>query len=54
MHSLRTLLQDLATLAYNVTHTGLNPSAKIVITTKPTPLQEKAFKLLGANPTCTR
>lgn len=54
LHSLRTMLQDLATLAYNITHTSLNPKAKIVITTRPTPLQAKAFKLLGANPGCTQ
>jgi Transposase DDE domain len=54
LHSLRTLLQDLGTLAYNITHTSLNPNAKIVITTRPTPLQAKAFKLLGANPACTQ
>ncbi len=49
LHSFRTLLQDLATLAYNIAHTSLNPNAKIVITTRPTPLQDKAFKLLGVN-----
>ncbi|HEX2712047.1 MAG TPA: IS1634 family transposase [Candidatus Acidoferrales bacterium] len=49
LHSLRTLLQDLATVAYNIVHTSLNPNAKIVITTRPTPLQDKAFKLLGVN-----
>jgi hypothetical protein len=54
LHSLRTLLQDLATLAYNITHTSLNPDAKIVITTRPTQLQDKAFKLLAANPACTQ
>lgn len=54
VHSFRTLLKDLATIAYNVTHTSLNPSAKIVITTRPTPLQEKAFQLLGINPACTQ
>jgi Transposase DDE domain len=54
LHSFRTLLQDLATLAYNVTHTPLNPEAKIVITTRPTPLQAKAFALLGLNPACTQ
>jgi hypothetical protein len=54
LHSLRTLLQDLATLAYNITHTSLNPNAKIVITTRPTPLQDKAFRLLGVNPACTQ
>ena len=54
LHSFRTLLQDLGTLAYNVTHTALNPEAKIVITTRPTPLQAKAFSLLGLNPACTQ
>ena len=50
LHSFRTLLQDLGTLAYNITHTRLNADAKIVITTRPTPLQDKAFRLLGVNP----
>jgi hypothetical protein len=54
LHSFRTLLQDLATLAYNVTHTSLNPDAKIILTTRPTPLQAKAFELLCLNPACTQ
>ena len=54
LHSFRTLLQDLGTLAYNVTHTPLNPEVKIVITTRPTSLQAKAFELLGLNPACTQ
>ena len=54
LHSFRTLMQDLGTLAYNVTYTALNPKAKIILTTRPTPLQEKAFALLGANPARTR
>jgi hypothetical protein len=54
LHSFRTLLQDLATLAYNVTSTALNREAKIVLTTRPTPLQQKAFSLLGLNPACTQ
>ena len=54
VHSFRTLLQDLSTLAYNITHTHLNPEAKIVTTTRPTPLQAKAFTLLGLNPACTQ
>ena len=54
LHSFRTLLQDLATLAYNVTHTQLNPEAKIILTTRPTALQAKAFELLGLNPACTQ
>jgi hypothetical protein len=54
LHSFRTLLQDLGTLAYNITHTNLNPKAKIILTTRPTPLQAKAFALLGLNPACTQ
>jgi hypothetical protein len=54
VHSLRTLLDDLATLAYNVCHTPLNPDAKLVITTRPTPIQEKAFRLLNVSPACTQ
>ena len=54
LHSFRTLLRDLGTLTYNITHTTLNPAAKIVITTRPTPLQAKAFKLLDLNPACTQ
>jgi hypothetical protein len=50
LHSFRTLLQDLATLTYNIAHTNLNPNAKIVITTRPTPIQAKAFELLAVNP----
>ncbi|MCL2330192.1 MAG: hypothetical protein FWC56_02705 [Phycisphaerae bacterium] len=53
-HSFNTLLKDLATLSYNVTYTRLNSEAKIVPTTRPTPLQEKAFKLLAINPACTQ
>lgn len=49
LHSFQTLMQDLATLTYNITHTSLNPKAKIILTTRPTPLQEKAFKLLGVS-----
>jgi hypothetical protein len=54
LHSFTTLLKDLATLTYNITHTALNPQAKIPLTTRPTPLQDKAFKLLGLNPACTQ
>jgi Transposase DDE domain len=54
LHSFRTLLKDLGTLAYNITHTSLNPEAKIILTTRLTPLQSKAFKLLALNPACTQ
>ena len=54
LHSFRTLLQDLGTLTYNIVHTRLNPEAKIVMTTRPTPLQDKAFRLLGVKPHCSQ
>jgi hypothetical protein len=54
LHSFRTLLKDLGTLAYNVTHTTVNPDIKVVVTTRPTPLQTKAFELLALNPACTQ
>jgi len=54
VHSFRTLLDDLATLAYNVCHTPLNPDAKIVMITRPTPIQEKAFRLLNVSPARTQ
>ena len=54
LHSFETLLEDLGTIAYNVTHTRLNPEAKIILTTRPTPLQDKAFKLLGLSPDCSQ
>jgi Transposase DDE domain len=54
VHSFRTLLDDLATLTYNICHTPLNPDAKIVMSTRPTPVQEKAFRLLNVNPGCTQ
>lgn len=50
VHSFSSLLRDLATLTYNVASTPVNPAAKIVLTTRPTPLQAKAFELLGVHP----
>jgi hypothetical protein len=54
VHSLRTLLLDLATVTLNVTSTPINPQAKINVTTRPTPLQAKAFALLGLDPVCSQ
>jgi hypothetical protein len=54
VHSLHTLLQDLATLTYNITSTPINPEAKIIVTTRPTPTQAKAFALLGIDPGCSQ
>jgi len=54
VHSFRTLLKDLATLTYNIARTGANPLAQIVITSRPTPIQAKAFELLGLSPNCSQ
>lgn len=54
LHSFRTLLKDLGTLAYNITHTNVSPNTKIVLTTRPTPIQAKAFELLALNPARTQ
>jgi len=54
LHSFRTLLKDLGTLAYNITHTQASPDNRIVLTTRPTPIQSKAFSLLALNPACTQ
>jgi len=54
VHSLRTLLLDPATVTLNVTSTAINPQAKINVTTRPTPLQAKAFALLGVDPGCSQ
>jgi hypothetical protein len=54
LHSFRTLLKDLGTLTYNVARTGANPNATVVITSRPTPIQHKAFKLLVLSPNCSQ
>jgi hypothetical protein len=54
LHSFQTLLKDLATLTLNVARTGANPNAEIVITSRPTPVQAKAFELLGLSPNCSQ
>ena len=51
LHSFTTLLKDLATLTYNIARTGANPHVQIVITSRPTPIQAKAFELLRRVPT---
>ena len=48
------MLKDLGTLAYNITHTNVSPNTKIVLTTRPTPIQAKAFELLALNPARTQ
>ena len=54
LRSFRTLLKDLGTMAYNVTHTNVSPNIKIVVTARPTPVQAKAFAPLALNPACTQ
>jgi hypothetical protein len=47
VHSLRTLLADLATLTRNTLVTAIDPERCFTLTTRPTPLQQEAFDLLG-------
>jgi transposase len=47
VHSFRTLLADLATLARNTIITAINPLYPLTVVTRPTPIQQKAFDLLG-------
>jgi transposase len=54
VHSLRTLLLDLATVTLNVTSTTINPQAKLNVITRPTRLQAKAFALLSVDPACSQ
>jgi transposase len=47
VHSFRTLLADLATMARNTIITAINPLYSLTVVTRPTPVQQKAFDLLG-------
>jgi transposase len=47
VHSFRTLLVDLATIARNTIVTAINPLYPLTVVTRPTPVQQKAFDLLG-------
>jgi Transposase DDE domain len=47
VHSFHTLLADLATLARNTIITAINPLYPLTVVTRPTPVQQKAFDLLG-------
>ena len=47
MHSFRTLLDDLATVAKNRVVAPLADAKPFDLITRPTALQRKAFKLLG-------
>jgi transposase len=47
VHSFRSLLADLATLARNTITTAINPYYPLTVLTRPTPIQQRAFDLLG-------
>lgn len=47
VHSFRTLLADLATMARKTIVTAINPLYPLTVVTRPTPVQPKAFELLG-------
>lgn len=47
VHSFRTLLGDLATLASNTIVTAVAPALKLTVMTRPTAIQRRAFDLLG-------
>ena len=47
VHSFRSLMADLATLARNTIITAITPNHPLTIMTRPTPIQNKAFDLLG-------
>jgi hypothetical protein len=52
VHSFRSLLADLATLARNTITTAITPNYPLTVLTRPTPVQQKAFDLLGV--ACTQ
>ena len=54
VHSFRTLLQDLATVCRNTVAPRLPGAEPFDVITRPTPLQEKAFNLLGVRLTCSQ
>ena len=54
VHSFRSLLADLATLARNTVVTASAPDRPFTILTRPTPIQQKAFDLLGFPIACTQ
>jgi len=52
VHSFQSLLADLATLARNTIVTAIAPNRPFIVMTRPTPIQQKAFDLLGISPAC--
>jgi hypothetical protein len=49
VHSFQTLIADLGTLCLNEAVTAANPNYAATMTTRPTPLQQKALDLLGVS-----
>ncbi len=49
-HSFRTFIDDLATITRNTVAPRLAGAEPFQVTTRPTPLQRRAFKLLGVKP----
>jgi Transposase DDE domain len=54
VHSLHSLLTDLATFTRNEVATPAAPERVLTIYPRPTPIQQKAFDLLAVNPTRTQ
>ena len=54
VHSFQSLLADLATLTLNKTVTPLNDNYELALFARPTPIQGKAFNLLGVKPERTQ
>ena len=54
VHSFRSLLTDLGTLARNTIVTAIAPKHPLTVLTRPTPIQQKAFDLLGIPLVCTQ
>jgi hypothetical protein len=54
VHSFRSLLADLATFTRNEVTTSAAPDRSLILYSRPTPLQQKAFDLLGLDPTRTQ
>src|SRR4051794_22558551 len=54
VHSFRSLLADLATLTRNTVETAIAGAGELTVYARPTPLQTKAFVLLGISPEGTQ
>ena len=54
MHSFGSLLADLATLTRNTVETPIAVCGELTVYARPTPVQHKAFALLGTSPERTQ